>query len=114
MAERQEIFKNFSRYLAEEPVFEGEYYRVKIENDYYVSRRLYNGGEYFAITESIWHLDDGAYIPSTFVPFGYVWASDSIERVLEELKNATASDIDWYAEQIKWWMEVAQTDYSDA
>ena len=50
------FFKQFSWYLKEEPVFEGENYRVEIKNDYNVSRRLYNGGEYIALAVSYTHL----------------------------------------------------------
>lgn len=101
----QQIFKDFSRYLVKEPVFVGEYYQVKIENDYYVTRKLYNGGEYFAVAESIWHPNDYACIPSTFVPFSMVFTSNDIGEVLKELQSSSPEDIDYYAKQIKWWMD---------
>lgn len=106
----EEFFVRFSRYLKEEPVFEGEYFAIEIRNDYGVTSRMHCGGEYVALVYNIWQEGNWAYAPSVFMPFNffllYGYSGDIVE-LIAELKIATPYEIDELAREVKEHVELA-------
>lgn len=117
--ERKNFFREYSRYLREEPVFDGKNYRVEIKNDYWVSdSRGGGGGHYIIYATNLLNDSDWAYITSVFVSFDFLsmigYPSDIVD-LIKNLRNATSCEIDELAIEVKRQMEYAlEGGYFDA